>query len=69
MVHTNVARDQIPESTPYAGYVCQWFSPLLQEVFLSWVLQFSPLFKNQHFKIPIRPGMVEEEPLLGSTTF
>ena len=32
-----------------------WFSPLLREVFLR-VLRFSPLLKNQHFKIPIRSG-------------
>ena len=32
------------------------FSPLLREVFL-WVLQFSPLLKNQHFQIPIWPGI------------
>ena len=35
-------------STPYVGWVCYWFSPLLQEIFL-WVLQFSPLLENQHF--------------------
>ena len=37
------------------GWVCCWFSPLLQEVFLR-VLRFSPLLKNQHFQIPIRSG-------------
>ena len=31
---TNVARVQIPASTPYVGWVCCWFSPLLREVFL-----------------------------------
>ena len=30
---TNVARLQIPASTPYVGWVCCWFSPLLREVF------------------------------------
>jgi len=35
------------------GWVCCWFSPLLQEVFL-WVLQLFPLLKNQHIQIPIR---------------
>ena len=45
---TNVARVQIPASTPYVGWVCCWFSPLLWEVFLR-VLRFSPLLKNQHF--------------------
>ena len=41
--------------TPYVGWVCCWFSPLLREVFLR-VLRFSPLLKNQHFQIPIRPA-------------
>ena len=53
---TNVARVQIPASTPYVGWVCCWFSPLLREVFLR-VLRFSPVLKNQHFQIPIRPGI------------
>ena len=53
---TNVARFQILASTPYVGWVCCWFSPLLREVFLR-VVQFSPLLKNQHFQIPIRPGI------------
>ena len=44
---TNVARVQIPASTPYVGWVCCWFSHLLREVFLR-VLRFSPLLKNQH---------------------
>ena len=35
----------LPASTPYVGWVCCWFSPLLWEVFL-WVLQFSPFLKN-----------------------
>ena len=52
---TNVARVQIPASTPCVGWVCCWFSPLLREVFLR-VLRFSPLLKNQHFQIPIRSG-------------
>ena len=30
---TNVARVQLPELTPYVGWVCCWFSPLLREVF------------------------------------
>ena len=40
---------------------------LLQEVFLR-VLQFSPLLKNQYFQIPIRSGMVDEEPLCECAT-
>ena len=31
-------------------------SPLLREVFLR-ALRFSPLLKNQHFQIPIQPGI------------
>ena len=31
---SNVAWVQIPASTPYVGWVCCWFSPLLREVFL-----------------------------------
>ena len=50
------ARAQIPATTPYVGWVCCWFSPLLREVFLR-VLRFSPLLKNQHFQIPIRQGI------------
>ena len=42
---TNVARVRILASTPYVGWVCCWFSPLLREVFLR-VLRFSPLLKN-----------------------
>ena len=53
---TNVARVQIPASTPYVSWVCCWFSPLLREVFLR-LLRFSPLLKNQLFQIPIRPGI------------
>ena len=34
--------------------VCRWFFPLLRQVFFR-VLRFSPLLKNQHFQIPIRP--------------
>ena len=52
---TSVARVRILASTPYVGWVCCWFSPLLREVFLR-VLRFSPLLKNQHFQIPIRSG-------------
>ena len=51
---TNVALSHIPTSTPYVGWVCCWFSPWLWEVF-SRVLLFSPLLKNQHFQITIRP--------------
>ena len=53
---TNVTRVEILALTPYVGWVCCWFSPLLREVFLR-VLPFSPLLKNQHFQIPIRPGI------------
>ena len=62
---TNVPWVQFPGLMAYMGWVCCWFSPLLQEVFL-WVLRFSPLLKNQHFQFPIRPGI--EEPLCGCAT-
>ena len=52
---TNVARVRILASTPYMGWVCCWFSPLLRDLFLR-VLRFTPLLKNQHFQIPIRSG-------------
>ena len=52
---TNVAWVRIQVSTPYVGWVCCWFSPLLRGVFLR-VLRCSPLLKNQHFQIPIRSG-------------
>ena len=50
---TNVARVRILASTPYMGWVCCWFSPLLRDVFRR-ALRFSPLLKNQDFQIPIR---------------
>ena len=53
LASTNVARVQIPASTPYVGWVCCWFSPLQREVFLR-VHRFSPVLKNQHVQIPIR---------------
>ena len=52
---TSVARVRILASTPYVGWVCCWFSPLLREVFLR-ILRFSPLLKNQHFQIAVRSG-------------
>ena len=39
---TNVTCVRILASTPYVGWVCCWFSPLLREVFL----RFSLLLKN-----------------------
>ena len=38
------------------GWVCCWFFPLLQEVFLR-VLRFSSLLKIQQIQIPIRPAI------------
>jgi len=49
---------QFPVPVSCVGWVCCWFSSLLQEVFLR-VLRFSPLLKNQHFQIPIRSGVHE----------
>ena len=54
---TNVARVQIPASTPYVRWVCCRFSTLLREVFFLRALRFSSLLKNQHFQISIRPGI------------
>ena len=48
---TNVGVVRILALTPFVGWFCCWFSPLLREVFLR-VLRFSPLLKNQHFQIP-----------------
>ena len=42
--------------TPYIGWVCCWFSPLLLEVFLR-VLRFSLSSKSIFFQFPIRPGI------------
>ena len=36
--------------SPHVGWVGCWFPPLLLELFL-WILQFSPLLKNQDFQI------------------
>ena len=52
---TSVARVRILVSTLYVSWVCCWYCPLLQEVLIR-VLRFSPLLKNQHFRIPIRSG-------------
>ena len=65
---TNVARVQIPASTPYVGWVCRWFSPLLREVFLR-VLRFSPLPKKPAFpNSNSTRNQVDEEPLCGCAT-
>ena len=53
-IPTNVSWVRVLVLTPDVSWVCCWFSPLLREVFL-WVLQFSPLLKNQHFQSPIWP--------------
>ena len=72
IIHVRVRIAQWWEHSPliivawfkYVDWVCCWFSPLLREFFL----RFSPLLKNQHFQIPIRLGMVDEEPLCGCST-
>ena len=53
---TNVAWVQIRVSTPYVGWFCCGFYPLLWEVFLH-VLWLYPLVKKQKFQIPIWPGI------------
>ena len=69
MVRGLASQQRSPGSNRYVGWVCSWFSPLPREVFLR-VLWFSPLFKNQHFQIPMRPGTSREneEPLSGCAT-
>ena len=52
----------MPESTPYVGLLLV-LSFAERGPFR--VLRFSPLLKNWHVQIPIRPGMVDEEPLCG----
>ena len=70
MVRGLASQQRSPGSNRYVGWVCCRFSPLPREVFLR-VLRFSPLFKNQHFQIPMRPGTSREneEPLSGCATF
>ena len=46
---TNVARVRILASTPYVGWVCCWFSPLLPEVF-SGYFGFPLSLKTNTFK-------------------
>ena len=55
----------MPASTPYVGLLLVLF---FTERGPFWVLRFSPFLKNWHFQIPIRPGMVDEEPLCGYAT-
>ena len=46
----HVARVQIPASTPYEGWVCFWFSSLLQEDFLGFfVFSFSSKTNTSKF--------------------
>lgn len=47
----HVARVQIPASTPYEGWVCFWFSSLLQEDFLGFPC-FSFFSKTNTSKFP-----------------
>ena len=69
MVRGLASQQRSSGSNRYVGWVCCWFSPLLREGFLR-VLRFSPLFKNHHFQIPMRPGTSREneEPLSGCAT-
>ena len=48
---TNVDQVQIPASTPYVGWACCWFFPLLQEGFLR-VLRFPRLFIKNKLTFP-----------------
>ena len=69
MVRGLASQQHSPGSNRYVGWIWCWFSPLPREVFLR-VLRFSPLFKNHHFQIPMRPGTSRqnEEPLSGCAT-
>ena len=64
---TNVARVQIPASTPYVGWVCCWFSPFLREVFPGTPVFPSPqkpTFPNSNST----RNQVDEEPLCRCAT-
>ena len=48
---TNVTRLQLPALTPYVGWVCCWFSPLLREIFpqiLRFPLSSKPTLPNSN---------------------
>ena len=62
---TNMALVRVLAS--YVTWDCCWFSPLLREIFLR-VLQFSPLFKNQHSKFQFDQESGRREPPSGSAT-
>ena len=47
---------QIPASALYVEWVSCWFSPLAAPRTFPSGIPVSPLLKNQHFQIPIRPG-------------
>ena len=54
--------------TPYVGWVCWWFSPLLRDVFLR-LLWFSLFLKNPAFSnCNFTRNKIDEEPLRGSAT-
>ena len=65
---TNVARVQIPASTPCVGWVCCWFSPLPRR-FFSGTPGF-PLSSKLTFPNSNSTGnQVDKEPLCGCVTF
>ena len=69
---TNVARVQIPASTPYVGWVCCWLSPLLREVSGYYGFPGTTVFPSP--QKPTFPNsnstrnQVDEEPLCGCAT-
>ena len=66
---TNVAWFQILASTPYAGWVCSWFSPSLREVLLLVLLTVFPSLHKLTFpNSKLTRNEVDEEPLSGCTT-
>ena len=64
---TNVARVQIPASTPCGLSLLLVFFFAPSEV-LPGHSGFSPLLKTQHFQIPIRPGKIDDERLCECAT-
>ena len=54
--------------TYFVGWVCYWFSPLPQDVFLTTLAFPFPQKPMFDFQTPIQPGMVVGEPQCGCAT-
>ena len=62
-----------PDSNPEVDTTIMWIEFVVGSLtcfknFFPQALRFSPLHKNQHFQIPIRPGMADKEPPCGCAT-